>query len=206
LLGPFRTWPAADRRRIVAAAGWLALIVAVTVREARWPSVPPHASILVMIVQIAAVVGIVAIVASVVTQRRPIVLVAGVAFGLAVLAPLVYADSAFIFRSPTFTYRDALIQVRPDIDGQQTAGNLSFGMQLYNSSRAVLNGYAYDLSPAQYDRDLVRMFSEGLASSTFSYVDDATRTHLESLGFRLVDTYDILLPRGLVLGRYVFAP
>jgi hypothetical protein len=51
----------------------------------------------------------------------------------------------------------------------------------------------------------VRIFREGVATSMFSYVNAKTRTHLESLGFRLVETYPILLPKGEKLGRYVFA-
>jgi len=119
---------------------------------------------------------------------------------------LLYADAAFIYRHATFTYRDAQIQVRPVVDGQQTAGGWSFGMQLYNTSRPVVNGYFYGMSRSDYERNVVRMFAEGRASSLFEYVDDETRTQLESLGFRVADTYDILLPRGQILGRYVFAP
>jgi hypothetical protein len=62
------------------------------------------------------------------------------------------------------------------------------------------------MSRSEYERNLVRMFAEGRATSMFGYVDDPTQATLESLGFRVVDRYDILLPRGKILGRYVFAP
>ena len=204
--GPFRDWLGRRRPRVVAAAIWLVVALALTLLTTPLRPVPSHGSILAMIVLASGVVGAIAVGVLATVRWRPIALAAIVAFSLAVLAPLTYADVAFVYRHPTFTYRDALIQVRPDIDGQQTAGGWSFGMQLYNTSRASVNAYFYGVSRAEYERDVLRMFTEGLATSMFDYVDDATRTHWESLGFRVVATYDILLPRGQILGRYVFAP
>ena len=203
LFGPFRAWLVQRRRRVVIAAAWLAVVVGVTILGSSIRSVP-HGALLVRIVAAATVIGVVAIV--VVALSRPgRIRVAGLAaLGLAVLTPLLYADAAFLYRHPTFSYRDAMIEVRPVVDGQQTAGGWSFGMQLYNTSRAVVNGYYYGMTRLEYERNVVRMFTDGLASSMFDYVDAKTRTHWESLGFRLVTTYDIVLPRGQRLGRYVF--
>ena len=206
LLGPFREWLAMRRRRVIAAGVWLAVALAITLLESPLRPVPAHGSVLAMIVAGAGVVGVVAIAIVAITRRNRIALAGMAVIGLAVLAPLLYVDAAFVYRHPTFTYRDAQIAVRPDIDGQQTAGGWSFGMQLYNTSRPVVNGYFYGMSRSDYERNLVRVFAEGRATSMFDYVDDPTRAPLESLGFRVVDTYDILLPRGKVLGRYVFAP
>jgi hypothetical protein len=206
LLGPFREWLGIRRWRLIVAGVWLVVALAITLLETPLRPVPAHGSVLATIVAGAGVVGVAAIAIVAVARRIRIVLPGMAAMGLAVLAPLLYADVAFIYRHATFTYRDAQIQVRPVVDGQQTAGGWSFGMQLYNTSRPVVNGYFYGMSRADYERNVVRMFTEGRASSLFEYVDDATRTQLDSLGFRLVDTYDILLPRGQILGRYVFAP
>ena len=206
LLGPFREWLGMRRWRLIAAGVWLVIALAITLLETPLRPVPAHGSVLATIVAGAGVVGVVAIAIVAVTRRMGIVLPALAAIGLAVLAPLLYADAAFVYRHATFTYRDAQIQVRPVVDGQQTAGGWSFGMQLYNTSRPVVNGYFYGMSRSDYERNVVRMFAEGRASSLFDYVDDRTRTQLESLGFRVADTYDILLPRGQILGRYVFAP
>jgi hypothetical protein len=206
LLGPFREWLGMRRWRLMAAGVWLVVALAITLLETPLRPVPAHGTVLAMIVAGAGVVGVVAIAIVAVARRIGIVLPAMATIGLAVLAPLLYADAAFVYRHATFTYRDAQVEVRPVIDGQLTAGGWSFGMQLYNTSRPVVNGYFYGMSRSDYEHNVVRMFAEGRASSLFAYVNAGTRSHLESLGFRLVDTYDILLPRGQILGRYVFAP
>lgn len=206
MLGPFKAWLRMRRGRLIGAGLWLVVALAITLLESPLRPVPIHGSVLARIVVGAGVVGVIALAVVAVAHRIRIVLPAMAAFGLAVLAPLLYADAAFIYRHPTFTYRDAQIQVRPVVDGQQTAGGWSFGMQLYNTSRPVVHGYFYGMSRSDYERNIVRMFVEGRASTLFDYVDEPTRTQLESLGFRLIDTYDILLPRGKILGRYVFAP
>ena len=205
LLGPFRDWLRERRRRVLLAAAWLVIVLAVTLLESPLQRMP-HGAVLAVVVAGASVVALAGIV--VVALSRPgAVRVAGLAaVGLAVLAPLSYADAAFVFRHPTFTYRDALIQVRPVVDERQNAGGWSFGMQLYNTSRAIMNGYFYGITRSQYEQNVVRAFSEGLASSMFDYVDDLTQSRWESLGFQMVETYDIVLPRDQVLGRYVFDP
>jgi hypothetical protein len=38
----------------------------------------------------------------------------------------------------------------------------------------------------------------------YAYADPKSRTRYEALGFRLVETLPVLLPRGATLGRYVF--
>ena len=48
------------------------------------------------------------------------------------------------------------------------------------------------------------MFREGIATSLFDYVDATSQARWEALGFKLADTYAIILPRGQKLGRYVF--
>jgi hypothetical protein len=204
----FRRWLGADRRRVIAAGAWLAAALVITGLESSMRPVPPHGATLVRIVAAGGIVGIAAIVivaiAVVSTSSRRMVGMAGmVLMSLAVLAPLLYADAAFVYRRPTFTYRDAMIEVRPVVDGRSTAGGWSFAMQLYNTSRPVLNGYFFGISRSDYERDVVRMFVEGGATSMFDYVDSKTRSQWESLGFRLVDTYAIILPRGQRLGRYV---
>jgi hypothetical protein len=201
---PFATWLMADHRRLVAMTVWLTGALFVTWLDSPLGRVPPHGSLLARIVLGAGLVGVMALAAVLILRRPRIVSIAAAALALAILAPLLYADGAFIFRRPTFTFRDAQIAAGPTIDGQGTGGGWSFAMQLYNGSRPVLSSYTALLEPAHYDADVVRLFQEGLATSLFDYTDGKTQARWKSLGFRLVDTYAIALPLGKKLGRYVF--
>jgi hypothetical protein len=75
-------------------------------------------------------------------------------------------------------------------------------MQLYNGSRPVLTGVT--VPAAEYEKDIVRIFREGGAVSMYAYTDPKSRSRYEALGFRLVETLPVLLPRGNTIGRYVF--
>jgi hypothetical protein len=202
--GAFRAWVVERPERVIAAGLWLAATIAVTVFEYRLHPVPPNTARLGMFVVASGLLGAAAMVVLAVSRRPVAIRIGAVALGLAVLAPLLYADWAFVYRQPTFTYRDAMIEVRDVVDGQVTAGGWSFGMQLYNASRPVLSGYFLGQTRSEYERNVVRMFADGLATSMFDYVDPETRGAWEALGFRVVDTYRIILPRGQQLGRYEF--
>jgi hypothetical protein len=200
----FQAWVMTDPRRLVALTVWLTGALCVTALVTPLRAVIPHGSLLARIVFVAGGVGVAALIALLVLRRPAFVTAATAALCLAILAPLLYADAAFVYRRPTFTYRDAQIAVGRTIDGQTTAGGWSFGMQLYNTSRPVLSEYTSRIEKAGYDEAVVRLFREGTASSLFDYVDAKTRSRWESLGFRLADTYAIILPRGQHLGRYLF--
>jgi hypothetical protein len=204
-LRSFQAWALADHRRLIAVTAWLSGAVFVTAINSPLAPVVPHGVFLARVVLVAGGVGVAALVAILIVRRPTFVAVASAVLGLAILAPLLYADAAFIYRHPTFTYRDATIAVGGTIDGQVTAGGLSTAIQLNNTSLSVVSPYFYQSSLADYEAAVVRVFRSGLATSLFSYVDTDTRTHLESLGFRLVDTYEIILPLGKKLGRYVYA-
>jgi hypothetical protein len=201
----FQAWTMADHRRIVGLTVWLTGALAVTALATPLGRNLPHGSLLARIILVGGIAGIAALVAILLAPRPGIVPLAAVGLALAIVAPLAYADVAFVYRRPTFSYRDAQIAVGPTIDGQVTAGSLSFGMQLYNSSRPVLGAYSSRIPPAEYDAAVVRFFREGRATSMFSYVNPAARGRWESIGFRLIETYPTLLPQGDQLGRYVLA-
>ncbi|HEX2754879.1 MAG TPA: hypothetical protein VHM48_05420 [Candidatus Limnocylindrales bacterium] len=198
----FQAWVTADHRRLVAATVWLTGAVFVAAWASPFGKVPPHGSILARIVLVAGLVGAAALVALLIVRRPRFTTLAALVLAAAILVPLAYADLAFVYRRPTFTYRDAQIAATRDVGDQETAGSLSFGMQLYNGSRSVLNGVT--VPQAEYEADIVRFFREGGATSMYAYADPKSRTRYESLGFRLVETLPILLPRGMKLGRYVF--
>lgn len=199
----FRAWAAADRRRTVAALAWSGMALAIAVVATPLERIPTAGS-LARVVLVAGGLGLAALAALLVAERRQLVAGLGVVLAVAIVAPLAYADLAYVYRRPTFTYRDAQVAAASEVDGALTAGSLSMAMQLYNTSEPVLNGYFSGITAAEYEADVVRMFREGGAVALFTYVDDATRHHYEQLGFRLVETYDAELPLGRRLGRYVF--
>jgi hypothetical protein len=205
-LRAFQAWALADHRRLIAVTAWLTAALFVTALYSPLGSAVPHGALLARIVLVAGGVGVVALIAILIVRRRTFVAMASAVLGLAILAPLLYADAAFVYRHPTFTYRDATIAVGRTIDGQVTAGSLSTTMQLNNTSRSIVSAFFYQPSAAKYDADLLRVFRSGLATSLFSYADTKSRAYFESLGFRLVDTYEIILPLGRKLGRYVWSP
>jgi hypothetical protein len=205
----FRTWVLADRRRLIAMAGWLVGAMFVTAQATPLGLVPSSELLLGRIVVVAGIAGIAAIgglVAALLISRRTFALIATGALGLAILAPLLYADARFVYRHPTFTYRDTTIAIGATINGQVTAGGWSTAMQLNNTSRSIVSPYFYQPSLAVYEADLVQVLRSGLATSMFAYADTTTRAHLESLGFRLVETYPMILPLGKTMGRYVYRP
>lgn len=202
----FQAWAMADHRRLVATTVWLSGALFVAAWTSPFGKTPPHGSILVRIVLVAGLVGTAALVALLIARRPRLTTAAAIVLGIAIVAPLAYADLSFVYRHQTFTYRDAQIAAASTVGGQTTAGSLSLGMQLYNGSRSVLNGYTARVPTAEYEADIVRFFREGGATSMYSYVDPDERAHWESLGFRLVETLPIVLPRGLKLGRYEFGP
>lgn len=206
MLSPFRAWVIAHPVRIVATGVWLGVVVAVTFLESRLQPVPADTARLSTFTAASGIIGAGAIALLAVSRHAAVRRLCALALAAAMLAPSLYADWAFVIRQPTFTYRDAQIEARGAVDGQVTAGGLSIGMQLYNSSRPVLSGYFVGQTRSEYEADVVRLFDEGIATSMFAYVDPQTRGGWEALGFRLIDTYAILLPRGQQLGRYVYAP
>lgn len=201
-LESFRAWVRERSWRVAIALAWLAVAIAIALLETR---LRPLGGMIGLAIVAAAIVGSAAIVVLALVRRRWPVVAAATALGLAVLVPPAGADLRFVYLDPAFTYRDAQIEVAGVIDGTVTAGGLSFAMQLYNSSRPALHGYFFGITRAEYDQDVVRMFTEGTATSMFSYVDADLRGRWEALGFRVVEAYDITLPRGRVLGRYVYA-
>ncbi len=223
--GAWRSWLAERRGRTVAAVAWLAIVIAGTLlivlppAWTHWPALaraldlPRAASISYRVgpagklIVAGALVGVVAIVALLAGWRRVVVArVAGVVLLGAMLVPLLYLDRAHVFAHVRTTYRDALIEVRPVVDGQTTAGSLSFGMQLYNTGMPVLEGYVYGMTRAEYEAAVVRFFEEGRATALFSYATGESLARWTNLGFRLVETYDMVLPKREVMGRYVFDP
>ena len=206
LAAPFRQWVMATVARRILAIAWLAGVVALTILEPYIEPVPGDTARLASVVEVASVVGAGALLVIGLVGRAAFQRIGAVVLIVAGLAPSLYADWAFIYREPTFTYRDAQIEARAAVDGQVTGGGLSIAMRLYNTSRPVLSGYFIGQTRAEYEADVVRLFEEGIATSLFSYADAETRSGLEALGFRLVETYDIVLPRGLQMGRYRYEP
>jgi hypothetical protein len=202
----FRSWATSSGRRSLAALLWLGGSIAVAVAATPLGRSFPPTSNLARVVLLGGALGLVALGVLLASQRRTIQLAAGGALALAIIGPLIYTDLAFVYRHPTFTYRDAQAEVSRTIDGQVTAGAWSLGMQLYNTSEPVLNWFPSHLSTAEYWAAVVRYHEEYGAAGLFDYTSPAVRANLERLGFRVAETYGIILPRGLVFARYVYAP
>jgi hypothetical protein len=150
-------------------------------------------------------IGVVALILWLISRSSRLTLIsAAVAFATMVI-PLAYLDATYVYRHPTYSYRDTLIAVRREIDGHVTAGSLAFGMQLYNRSLPVLNGYFYGITGQQYHDDVVRLFAEGGADTMFEYSRPQQRAVWEARGFKLVEVYDIKLPNGWRMSRYVWS-
>ncbi|MEI7742467.1 MAG: hypothetical protein WCK58_01820 [Chloroflexota bacterium] len=137
-------------------------------------------------------------------RRRRVAMAAAAVLMVSMLAPLASIDMRFVFTHVRTTYRDAMIESATVTDGRVTAGGLSFAMQLYGTSRAVLQGYVFGMTTAEYERALVRYYREGRACCMFAYTDGTEGTRWTGLGFRLVRTYPIVLPEGRVVGLYEF--
>ena len=86
---------------------------------------------------------------------------------IAVLAfPGAFLQLQQIYMDPTYRYRDAMIAAAPILNGKVTAGSMSIGFRLYNTSEPILNFYQYELLPGGFDvynRDLDRLITDGTA-------------------------------------------
>jgi hypothetical protein len=202
--GPFLTWMRAQRMRTAAGLIYLAIVLAVWTNHLLSTRIGGEPRIT-WLVQIGGAVFLAGAAFFLISPRFVRRALALVLVG-AMLAPLGYADLRGIYRGRTYSYRNALIAAGAVVDDQVTAGDLSFGMQLYNTSRPVLEGYVYGLTNQEYLADVVRAFSEGRAKWLFAYTTPIGRSRWESRGFVLVETYAILLPHGAHLGRYEFRP
>src|SRR3954451_9677548 len=98
-----------------------------------------------------------------------------------------------------------MITAAPTTSGALTARGSSYAMQLYNTSRPVLEGYPFGMTVAEYEQAVVRYFREGRAVGMFAYADAGGRRRWESLGFKLDHMLDIVQPNGQHIGYYVFA-
>jgi hypothetical protein len=134
---------------------------------------------------------------------------------MAMVVPLAVPDSLHVLPRQT-TYRDAMIDAGPLVDGRVTAGGLSYAMQLHNSSRAVLaatvsasgwgQGIPYAEATEQYEQMVVRFFAEGRASYMYAYAGGDSLARWTPLGFRLVETLPVVLPRGRQMGLWIYDP
>lgn len=134
--------------------------------------------------------------------------VGAVAAGLvlaAIAMPALWADRRYVYGHPTYKYRDMMITIGTYVDGRVTAGYWSWGMQLYNTSDPQLPGAYYGITKSQYAAAMVRFFDEGRASYLFDYSAPRESAKLAALGFKLLESYDMNLPRGIKMGRYVYA-
>ena len=218
--GDWLAWVRARRWRLAAAIGWVALVLAGTLLLVLPPGLTPWEALAPVLglpsprslsytegtvgalVAGGALVGMVAGVLLLMAWRRTAVArIAAVVLLGAMLLPLAYVDRRYVFAHVTTTYRDAMIRSRPILDGQVTAGQLSFAMQLYNTGRPV-----FGMTSGVYTAAVVRYFAEGRASAMFGYADDATAADWASLGFRLVEKYAMALPKHRTMGRYVYDP
>jgi hypothetical protein len=201
-VGGFKAWAIAEPRRLVAATVWFTGAILVAAWAAPLAPVPPHGALLARIVLASGLLGAAALVAFLVVPRPRLAGLAAIVLAATIVAPIAYADLAFIYRRPTFTFRDAQIAAAADIGGRTTAGGLSVAMELYNGSRAVLTPFT--VPGPLYEAALSRFFREGGATVMYGYVDPANRAAIEALGFRLAETLRIELPRDRQLGRYVY--
>ena len=137
-------------------------------------------------------------------RRQAIARLAAVALLATMLGPLAAFDMRYVYTDVTTTYRDAMISVGQLPDAAVIAGGSSHAMQLYNSSRAVLQGNVFGMTVSAYEAAVVRFFAEGRARWLFGYSDPAGQARWTGLGFRLVETYPIVLPKDRRMGRYEY--
>jgi len=220
----FLDWARAGRRRMVAITAWALVVGLGTVvfilppRLSHWTTLahilglPPSAQVAYrvgntgLVVLIGAVVGLAALGALLAGWRRArLARGAGAVLLLAMLLPLAAVDARYVFTDVTTTYRDAMISVGALPDNAVIAGGSSHAMQLYDGSRAVLQGNVFGMTVSQYEAAVVRYFAEGRARWMFAYADQASLTRWTALGFRVVQTYPIPLPKDRIMGRYEYA-
>jgi hypothetical protein len=85
---------------------------------------------------------------------------------MALALPGAFLQVQLLYENPQYKYRDAMIAAAPIINGKVTAGGISIGFRLYNTSEPVLNFYQYELLPGGmdvYNRNLARLFADGTA-------------------------------------------
>ncbi|MDO8963857.1 MAG: hypothetical protein Q7W30_05115 [Coriobacteriia bacterium] len=205
---PFTDWLRSRRRHLIIGGAWLAIVVtlflgatAIAGTPADWYLTPAKSLAFSRVGLVALVIGL----ALAYVPSRPWTgLVAGGLVIAALILPSVWADRQYVYGFPTTAYRDTLIRLGSVIDGRVTAGHAAWSMQFYNTSDPQLCGYYYGVSKSEYERALVRYFKEGRASALFTYSDEVSRASLQSLGFSLVETYDMNLPRRKMMGRYEY--
>jgi hypothetical protein len=122
---------------------------------------------------------------------------------LAMVGPLLAIDRRYVFTHVTADYRDAMVSVGALPDAEVTAVD-GHAMQLYNDSESVLQGNVFGMTVPEYEAAVVRYFAEGRARWMFAYADDAGMARWGPLGFRVVETYPMRLPKGRILGRYEY--
>jgi hypothetical protein len=228
-LGEWRDWIAQARHGraiLVAWSGWavavscLALLLTVPVHLLDWRvmarslKMPPIRELTYggsggSAVLLGAVLGIPALLVLLAAWRnRSVARAAAAILVIAMVGPLLAFDARYVFTHVTWTDRDAMIAEGARIDDKVIAGGGS-SMQLYNSSRAVLPAAVAatgKLPDATYDATLVRYFAEGRASYLYAYAGDDAIARWSPLGFRLVETLPIILPKGKQMGVWVYDP
>ena len=225
-LGELRAWVRAEPRRrrwLVAWAGWVLVVAVVTLAvtlPARLVPWGPLADILGLpararftwtgsiggLIVLGGAIGVPALLVLLAAWDRP--RVARVAGGLllaVMLVPLAGLDARYVFTHVTSRYRDTMIDEATRIDGTVTTVD-GYAMQLYNTSRPVLEGYVFGMSEEAYEQAVVRFHAEGRGSYLYDYADPGAPTRWERLGFRLVERLPIQLPRDRVLGVFVYDP
>ncbi len=91
-----------------------------------------------------------------------------VCVSVAILLPGIGAAWVVIYRNPTYTHRDAMKALAPEVDGKIVVG-WSYPMRLYNASIPVLNTYIYvsDEKRREQIREMwTRIYREKLALYT----------------------------------------
>ena len=115
------------------------------------------------------------------------------------LLPNIYLDDKYVYQDRTFFYRDAMIRMAEEVDGQILIGGCSFGFRLYNDSIPVLDWYNYYI-PRQMERyDLMFDFllAEGVGNYSLAYTQGENMDspieagYMEKHGLRLVEEYEL---------------
>jgi hypothetical protein len=224
-IGAWREQATDQPRRQIAWFAWLGWVIAVAIgtillsapsilagmsRVRRLVAMPSSASLAWQgpggsLVLLGSLIGVSALIVLILCwQRQRLARSMGLILAAAMIVPLVALDGRYVFTDVETSYRDAMVEIAPDVDGTVTAGGHSYAMQLYNTSRAVLEGYPFGMTKAEYEQAVVRYFAEGRASLMFAYADGVSLERWQELGFTLVRTYPIVLPKDHVMGMYKF--
>lgn len=112
---------------------------------------------------------------------------------LLLMKPGIRLDREFVYKSPTFQYRDSLIRAAPKLDGKILAGGLSYAVRLYNTSIPTMNFYAYYYYGREKFGALSRqIYEQKLADGTILFVPQHPAGFLKPI-------YDYANNGGLVL-------